>query len=56
MVTDLMRWMVFFIFMYLFLLIQVGLGDLLAYGDDATVPNLLLILAVFVGITCHRSA
>ena len=44
-----MRWSVFFVFAYLLLALETGLDKLLAYGT--TTPSLLLILAVFVGLS-----
>lgn len=46
-----MRWTVFFIFAYLTLLMQVGTEKLLAYGEYGVTPSLLLILAVYIGMS-----
>ena len=44
-----MRWSVFFVFAYLLLALETGLDKLLVYGTAT--PSLLLILAVFVGLS-----
>jgi len=45
-----MRWSVFILTAYVALLLQAGLGNLLAYGDSAVTPSFLLILGVFIGM------
>lgn len=45
-----MRWSTFFIFTYFALVLQVGLADLLGYGEQGVAPSFLLILGVYVAM------
>jgi rod shape-determining protein MreD len=49
---NLLRWIVFFIFAYLILGVQLGMGSFVAYRGVS--PDLLLILVIFISLNAPR--
>jgi rod shape-determining protein MreD len=49
-----MRWIAFFIFAYITLGIQTGVGPFVAYRDVP--PNLMLLLVIFIALNAPREA